>query len=198
MIGAVILAAGSGLRMGGPKALLQIGGETLLQRVAKSALTVGCGPVVAVVGDWDTGLGDLAVQTVVNANATEGMASSIRTGITALPTGLEAVLLLTVDQPAVDATLLSRLMALAAKSPARPVACAYAGTMGIPAILPARLFPDLLTLSGDRGAKAILMREDATTLPFPEGEWDLDTPADLERVCQGPGGHREQSEQASA
>jgi len=53
--------------------------------------------------------------------------------------------------------------------------------LGIPAILPRRLFPDLLDLRGDRGAKAILLRENAATLPFPEGEADLDTPEDFAR-----------------
>lgn len=182
MIGAVVLAAGSGRRMGGPKALLRIAGETLLERIAKAALAAGCQPVLAVVGNWEPGLGDLHVQVIVNTEAAEGMASSIRRGISALPTGLDAALLLTVDQPAVDAALLQQLQARFAEDPTRPTACAYAGTLGIPAILPARLFPELLALSGDRGAKAILLRENAATLPFPGGEADLDTPADLERV----------------
>jgi molybdenum cofactor cytidylyltransferase len=135
---------------------------------------------LAVIGDWKPDLGPLEVQVVVNGEAAEGMASSIRAGIGALPTDTNAVLLLTVDQPAVDTTLLQRLLTRFAEDSSRPVACAYAGTMGIPAILPARLFPDLLALRGDRGAKAILLREDTVTLPFPEGEQDLDTPDDLE------------------
>ena len=180
MIGAVILAAGSGRRMGGPKALLRIEAETLLERIAKAALAAGCQPVVAVVGDWGFDLGELEVQLVMNPEAAEGMASSIRTGIAALPTGMEGALLLTVDQPAVDADLLRRLLAQFAESPTHPAACAYAGTLGIPAIFPIRLFPGLLALRGDRGAKAILLREGAMSLPFPEGAQDLDTPEDLE------------------
>ena len=109
------------------------------------------------------------------------MASSIRAGIAALPPDSEGVIILTVDQPSVDADLLQRLLALAAEGPARPVACAYGGSLGIPAILPRRLFPDLLALRGDRGAKAILLREGANALPFPDGEADLDTPEDIDR-----------------
>ena len=181
MTAAVILAAGSGRRMGGPKALLRVGGETLLRRTAKVALEAGCAPVVAVVGGWEPDLGDLAVQIRVNTEAAEGMASSLRTGIAALPPETEAVLILTVDQLAVDASLLRGLLALAAADPMRPAACAYAGTPGIPAVFPRRLFPELLALRGDRGAKGILLREDTATLPFPEGELDLDTPEDLDR-----------------
>lgn len=182
MIGAVILAAGSGRRMGGPKALLRIDGETLLERIAKAALAGGCRPVVAVIGTFEPTLGDLDVQVIVNPEAAEGMASSIRRGIAALPAALDAVLLLTVDQPAVDAALLQQLQARFAEDPTRPAACAYAGTLGIPAIFPARFLPELLALKGDRGAKAILLREGAASLPFPEGAQDLDTPADLERL----------------
>ena len=181
MTAALILAAGAGRRMGGPKALLAFEGETLLRRAARAALEAGCDPVVAVTGDWDSGLDGLAVRAVVNPVAAEGMASSIRAGIAALPPGAKSVLILTVDQPAVDESLLRRLLALAAADPTRPAACAYAGTVGIPAVFPRRLFPDLLPLRGDRGAKAILLRENTAVLPFPEGAADLDTPGDLRR-----------------
>jgi CTP:molybdopterin cytidylyltransferase MocA len=181
MIPALVLAAGSGRRMGGPKALLVLNGETLLQRAIRIAEAASCDPVIAVVGDWDPGPVAGRVTVIPNLEAAEGMASSIRAGIAALPPGSEGALILTVDQPSVDADLLRRLLALAAEDPARPVACAYGGSLGIPAILPSRLFPDLLALQGDRGAKAILLSEKAATLPFPEGAADLDTPRDLER-----------------
>jgi molybdenum cofactor cytidylyltransferase len=100
----------------------------------------------------------------------------------ALPADPEAVLLLTLDQPALSADLLRLLLALAAEAPDRPAACAYGGSLGIPAVIPRRLFQDLLALRGDRGAKAILLRESAATLPFPGGEADLDTPGDLDRI----------------
>ncbi|HEY3269870.1 MAG TPA: nucleotidyltransferase family protein [Geothrix sp.] len=182
MTAAVILAAGEGRRMGGPKALLQLGAETLLHRAARTALAAGCGPVVAVIGDWNPDLDELDVQTIFNSAAAEGMASSLRLGIAALPPEAEAALLLTVDQPAVDVPLLRRLLALAAIDPERPAACAYAETLGIPAVLPRRLFPELMALRGDRGAKTILLREEAAALPFPGGGADLDTPADLEGI----------------
>lgn len=181
-IPAVILAAGAGRRMGGPKALLVLNGETLLHRAARTALAAGCAPVMAVVGPWEPGLVDLTVEAVVNPYAAEGMASSIRAGIAALPPDVEAVLLLAVDQPAMDASLLKRLLALAATDPARPAACAYGNALGIPAVFPRRLFRDLLRLEGDRGAKPILLREGALSLSFPEGGFDLDQPEDLEKL----------------
>jgi molybdenum cofactor cytidylyltransferase len=180
-VAAVILAAGAGRRMGGPKALLVVDGETLLRRVVRTALAAGCAPVVAVVGPWDPELEDLDVLVVPNPEADEGMASSIRAGLAALPEGVEAMLLLAVDQPAVDADLLRGLLDLFRTSGGRPAACAYADSLGIPAVFPSCLLPDLLELRGDRGAKAILLREGAAALPFPEGVWDLDLPGDLAR-----------------
>lgn len=185
MTAALILAAGSGTRMGEPKAQLLLAGQTLLQRAIQVARAAGCDPVFAVirggVGDVAPGVLDAPARLIPNPEAAEGMASSLRRGVAALPPEAEAVLLLTVDQPAVDAVLLRDLLALAAREPGRPAACAYAGTLGIPAVLPRRLFPDLLTLRGDRGAKAILLREQAAALPFPGGAQDLDTPEDLAR-----------------
>ena len=181
-LAALILAAGAGRRMGGPKALLVVDGETLLRRAARTALAAGCTPVVAVVGPWDPELEDLDVLVVPNPEADEGMASSIRAGLAALPEGVEGVLLLAVDQPAVDGNLLRDLLDLFRRSGGRPAACAYADTLGIPAVLPAHLFPDLRALRGDRGAKAILVREGAAALPFPEGARDLDQPGDLDRI----------------
>jgi len=169
--------------MGGPKALLVLDGETLLQRAARIAEAAGCTPVIAVVGDWDPGTLDPSVRVVRNPGASEGMASSMRVGIAALPEPASAVLVLAIDQPAVDAPLLRRLLLLHAEQDgAAPVACAYGGSLGIPAILPAQFFPELLALKGDRGAKPILLRENALTIPFPEGAWDLDTPEDLARL----------------
>jgi molybdenum cofactor cytidylyltransferase len=182
MIPAVILAAGAGRRMGGPKALLEFEGETLLHRMVRIALSAGCPTVVAVVGDWDPGPLDPRVTIVPNPGAAEGMASSIRLGIAALPPESEAALILTVDQPAVNAEVLGGLLALAAEDRARPVACAYGNSLGIPAVLPRRLFQELLDLQGDRGAKAILLRENAAALPVPEGGSDLDTPEDVARL----------------
>lgn len=170
--------------MGGPKALLLLDGETLLQRTVRIAQAAGCTPVIAVVGDWDTGALDCSVRVVRNPEAAEGMASSIRAGIAALPPEAASALLLVVDQPAVGVPLLQELLALAAMDPNRPAACTYAGTIGIPAVLPRRLLPELLALRGDCGAKAILLREETATLPFDEGAADLDEPQDLEKFTR--------------
>ena len=179
MIPAIVLAAGLGRRMGGPKALLEVGGETLLQRAVRIAADAGCAPVLAVVGEGVSV--PPGAQPICNPAPAEGMASSIRAGIAALPAEAQQALLMVVDQPAVEADLLRALLALAGRRPDRPAACAYAGTVGIPAVFPRRLFPALRALRGDQGAKALLLLEEAPALPFPAGARDLDTPQDLDR-----------------
>ena len=102
----------------------------------------------------------------------------VRAGIRALPESAEGVLLLVCDQPALNAALVAQMLAAWKGA---PVACAYGGVRGIPALLPAAAFPRLLGLSGDRGARALLRGEDVVEVPFPEGAWDVDEPGDLAR-----------------
>ncbi|MGH7287916.1 MAG: nucleotidyltransferase family protein, partial [Myxococcota bacterium] len=118
-------------------------------------------------------------RVVVNPAWEEGVASSIRSAVSAAVAGRAAALLLVLcDQPTVDAALLERLIARHREG-ALLVACAYAGTLGPPALFGSAHFPALAALRGDRGAKPLLAG--AATVDFPGGAIDLDTPADLER-----------------
>jgi molybdenum cofactor cytidylyltransferase len=107
------------------------------------------------------------------------MASSIRAGIRALPPGAEAALFLVCDQVAADGALVTRLLEARRRHPDAVVACAYDGARGIPAVFPARCFPQLLALRGDRGARDLLRGGDVVEVPFPRGGEDVDRPADL-------------------
>ena len=186
MIPAIILAAGASRRLGEPKQLLRHQGQTLLRRAVAAA--GACAPVLVVTGcraeAMAAELAGLEVQVVVNPGWEEGMASSIRAGVAALPEGWEAVLFLVCDQPAVDAALVGRL--ISAWSGA-PVACAYDGVLGIPALLPARFRDRLLGLAGDRGARSLLGEPGVVAVPFPEGAWDVDVPGDSGMLEPGDG-----------
>ncbi len=179
MLPAVILAAGASRRLGRPKQLERYHGESLLRRAVAAA--AACRPVVVVTGcraeAMARELEGLPVRVVVNAGWEEGMASSLREGVRALDPGAEGALFLVCDQPAVDAALVARLLEAWKGA---PVACAYGGVRGIPAILPARAFPALLALRGDRGARTLLQGDDVVEVPFPEGAWDVDEPGDLD------------------
>ena len=181
-IPAVLLAAGASRRLGRPKQLVALEGETLLRRAARAALA-GCAPVLVVVGsratDMAANLEGLPVTVVENPGWEEGMASSIRAGIRALPAGAAGVLFLVCDQLAVDGALVTRLLEVQGGHPDAVVACGYAGTRGTPSIFPARCFPALLELQGDQGARGLLRGEGVVVVPFPEGDADVDCPEDL-------------------
>lgn len=179
-IPAIILAAGASRRLGRPKQLVELDGESLLRRAVRAALA-GCAPVLVVVGsragDMAAHLAGLPVTVVANEAWETGMASSIRCGIRALPAGAEAVLFLVCDQIAVDGALVRRLLEARAEHPDAVIACGYGGARGTPSIFPGRCFPALQELQGDRGARGLL--GEAVVVPFPEGERDVDRPEDL-------------------
>jgi len=191
-IAAVLLAAGASRRFGRPKQLAELGGEPLVRRAARAALAAGCDPVVVVLGAQAGAvagaLAGLPLTQLRNEAWEEGMAGSLRAGLAAADEAAPAArgaLLLVADQPAVDAALLGRLLARFEEGgAARPVACAYGGSHGVPAILPRSLFPELAALRGDRGAKAVLAahRAELLEVPFPDGELDVDTEEDLARA----------------
>lgn len=180
---ALVLAAGASRRLGRPKQLLRWKGESLVHRAARLALEAGFGPVRVVQGALPLGeeLADLPVENLPNPDWAEGLGSSLRRGAEAWAEAEPGLLVLACDQPALDLDLLIRLRRAFEADPGRPLCCAYAGTRGLPAILPRALRTALLGLRGDRGAKPLLMGEATLTLDFPGGEADLDTPEDLLR-----------------
>ena len=131
-------------------------------------------------------LSDLGLQVVENRGWEKGLGGSIRVGIEAVHAGcpeFDAAILAPVDQPHVHAALLDRLIEVFEQGDREIVACAYAGTVGAPALFSRRHFAELTTLIGDRGAKSILEAREAEVaqVPFPEGATDLDTPRDYQR-----------------
>ncbi len=192
-IAGVILAAGQAQRMGRPKQLLLYRGKTLIGHVLSEAVQV-LSPVVLVVGAYadevraaaSEATGGLHVQCLENMNWKAGLASSIRAGVDFVlkRTDAEAVLLMAGDQPFIAARHLRAMCAAFSSAERNPapdiVAAEYAGTLGIPAVFGRSLFPRLLTLTGDKGARALM--QDATLrvtpFPLPEAAVDVDTPED--------------------
>lgn len=178
MTAAVVLAAGASSRLGEPKQLVTLAGETLLERAIRTAREADCSPVVVVLGAAaeriaeQCDLSDAVV--VVNELWSEGMGSSVRLGVAAVQ-GADGVVLMTCDQPAVTAAHLRALMASGGV-----VGSAYAGRVGVPAYFPAAEFAGLLALRGDRGARELLRGMAAVDLPG--GEVDVDTVEDLARA----------------
>ena len=194
-VSAVLLAAGGSRRLGEPKQLLRLAGQPLVRRATLAALQSRAQRVLVVTGAHgervEAALAGLAVEYVRCAGWEDGLAASLRAGVTAaLARDADAsVLVLLADQPAVDAALLDALIARA-DTGAEIAACEYGGEPGVPALFAPRFARELLALTGDRGAKALLLRERAhvALLPFASGALDVDTPEDWQRVSRMLGG----------
>lgn len=188
---AIVLAAGASTRLGRPKQLIRCGEESLLRRVARFAGAAGCEPVFVVLGyragELQAELGGLAAEALVNESWAEGMGSSLRCGMEAiirLQPPPAAVLVLVCDQPALGCEHLRALRASHAEGDWSITASGYAERAGVPAVFSRRLFPELLAVTGDRGARDVILAHEgqARILPWAEGVFDLDTEVDVSRA----------------
>ncbi len=178
---AILLAAGASRRLGRCKQLLELEGEPMVRRAARLCLDAGFAPVVVVLGcaaaEVGAALEGLPVQAVENPDWTEGMASSLRRGVAALPGPVGGALVLACDQPALTVELLQEFRRRHQAEPTATLASDYGNGHGIPALFPGDRLPELAALRGDRGARGLLGA--ALRIPFAEGAFDFDTPEDV-------------------
>jgi molybdenum cofactor cytidylyltransferase len=184
-VSALILAAGASTRMGEPKLALAVDGVPMLRRVTQAALASGCAEVVVVLGThadrYRPLLDGLAVRVVINPDPAEGMGSSIRRGVEAASPDADGVVILLGDQPYVSGAIIDRLIETALADERRIVASAYRGTVGPPVYFHRAFFLELLTLEGDRGARAVIEahpREGCALSLDETAATDIDTPLD--------------------
>lgn len=159
---------------------------SLLRHAAETALATHPAEIVAVVGFESDRmrheLDDLPVHIVVNSTWQEGISSSIREGIESLPPASDAGLLMLCDQPFVTTELLIRLITGCTDS--RPIAATgYEQTSGVPACFKRSLFPELMDLTGDRGAKRVIDKNPSrvATILFDAANIDIDTLEDYQK-----------------
>ena len=189
-IAAVILGAGGSRRLRRPKQLLQFHGKTLIVRVVEQAVGSGCDPVIVVTGAYAAHvmkeLEHTAAQVVVNPDWQEGKGSSIRIGMGAAceSSDLTGVVILACDQPLLPDDYVEKLIDCFRETGSPIVASRYDGTIGIPAFFSRELFPELLALSGDEGAKGIIAvhHTNVQSIEFPEGALDIDTEEDFVKL----------------
>lgn len=190
-----ILAAGQSSRLGRPKQTLLFKQQSLLQHSIHAATTSGIGPVIVVVGanekDIRRHIEAEPVTIVANNDFEEGIASSIRAAIShilQIHPDCHSVVLMVCDQPFVSGRLLTNLVSLKQKTGKAIVACSYKNSIGVPALFDKCFFPELLLLTGEQGGKKVLSKHqtDVTTLPFAEGDIDIDTNADYEALLNVP------------
>lgn len=188
-IAIVLLAAGGSRRLGRPKQLVRIAGETLLRRAARAASDTSCAHVLCVMGDATDELraelsGTRAV-VVRNAEWEKGIGTSIRAGVKAADElSAESVLVMLCDQPFVDAALLGALVSRFGAGGVLGAASRYAGTVGVPALFGPALVPSLRALRDDEGARKVLARASAelAVVDAPDAAIDVDTEDDVARL----------------
>ncbi|GAA6621425.1 NTP transferase domain-containing protein [Scytonema sp. NUACC26] len=186
-IGLILLAAGASTRMGTPKQLLQYQQQSLLRHMVEVAVASVCNPVIVVLGAYADRIRseiELSnVRIVENHCWSEGMSTSIRSGIEALNEDVDAVVLMLCDQPFVSTQIINQLVNVFWATGGQIVASEYGGVQGVPALFKRTLFAELLTLSGAAGARQVIKQNarEVVSLPFPEGLFDLDTRDDYEQ-----------------
>ena len=189
---AIILAAGASRRLGRPKQLVLVDGETLLARTIRVVRVAGAEPVLVVLGAHreriEAEVDFTGVNVLVNADWGEGISSSIRVGIdglTEISPDADGAMLLVCDQPRLTLEHLRKLAeGFASAMGARIVASEYSGVVGIPAVFPRGEFGKLLALRGDMGARLLLKNPEIALvrIPFDGGEADVDTVEDLVKL----------------
>ena len=180
----VVLAAGASTRLGTPKQLLPYNGTTFIRSTVETALLAKADSVHVVFGyeakKMKLEITDLQVVIVVNPHWQNGISTSIRSGIQSLGSDIDAAIIVLCDQPKLSTSILNSLINTYVSTRAPIVTCKYAGTVGVPTLYDHRIFPELLALHGDHGAKTIIERyaSERKEIDFSGGEDDIDTVVD--------------------
>jgi molybdenum cofactor cytidylyltransferase len=187
-VAAVLLAAGQGTRMGGGKMTAVLAGKSLVRHAAEAVEASSASPLITVLGhdaiNVERSLAGIDTVLVQNLDYANGMSTSVKVGIAAVPDTASGALILLGDMPNVTADIIKRLLAAFAQNPnAKAVVPTLAGQRGNPIIIGRSLFGEVMKLTGDAGARKLLSTlgssvievaiEDAAVL------LDVDTPEAL-------------------
>ena len=192
MIAGLLLASGASRRFGSNKLVAPLG-DRAVARWSAEALAGAVDETWVVVpphaAELVAALDGLPVRWVENASAHEGMASSLRAGVGALPAEAEAVVITLGDQPSMDGDVIRRVVATwrAAPPEITGVVSEYEDGRGHPVLFGAALFAALQSLDGDRGARDLIAslggRVAVVEVPSPRPA-DVDTPDALEALAR--------------
>jgi len=185
--GIIILAAGESTRLGYPKQIAKYKENTLLQLAINAANDSKADKRVLVLGanrdEIKKTFPGASIPNIPNPHFEKGMSSSIKVGLEYMlkfdkP---DQVIIMLCDQPFVDAKILNKLIDTQEKESKGIVACKYAKVVGVPILFGSAYFKELMELTGDEGAKNIVLahEDDLATVAFPKGKVDIDTEEDL-------------------
>ena len=198
-VAAIVLAAGRSTRFSGgvdgaTKLVAEFDGAPLVRHAALAAIGSGARPVVVVTGHARdavmAALVGLDVREARNPDYAQGIASSVKAGVAAVPRACAAALIFLGDMPRATSGLAEKLIAAFAADPALDaVAPLVEGRRGNPVLISRKLFSAALALAGDEGARRLLMRPDLRVAeieaPGDGAAVDIDTPEALAQLSRG-------------
>jgi molybdenum cofactor cytidylyltransferase len=192
---AVILAAGRSTRMGGPNKLLaELGGKTLVRIVTEQALASKAEGVIVVTGhqaeEVEKALQGLKVKFVRNPDFAQGLASSVKAGVAAVPAAADGAVICLGDMPLISARLIDRLIEAFAPDSGHLIAVPVSDNRrGNPVLWSRRFFAELMALDGDIGARHLIAKHAEAVAEVPvegfDAFLDIDTPQALEAARRG-------------
>jgi CTP:molybdopterin cytidylyltransferase MocA len=184
-IAGAVLAAGSGTRMGGPKAELVVNGVRLLDRAVTALVDGGCDEVIAIVREGSHASG---ARLIVNARPEDGLRSSLALAVDAVPADCDALVIVLVDMPNVRAETIDAVRTH--WLPGRITLADYAGRSGHPTAMSVDMWRAAVAIAQpDEGARSFIAAsaEQVDLVRVTGAPVDLDTPSDLEYFIRGRG-----------
>jgi molybdenum cofactor cytidylyltransferase len=184
MLAAIVLTGGKSERMGSPKALLRFKGRTFLEHILAAIQDAGIERTAIVVGHHRNEIGGAfpGLSLVFNPDYEQGMSTSVKAGLRALPGGIEGAGVFLVDHPLIDASTI-RLLADRVR-PGLIVLPSHDGRRGHPVFFSADLFGEILRLGPDEGLNTVVRRDPGRVItlavPNPGVLADIDTPEQFE------------------
>jgi molybdenum cofactor cytidylyltransferase len=188
-VAGILLAAGTSSRMGSNKLLFELEGESVLRGAARRALAGGLSPLLVVLGHQaeraEQELAGLPCRVVVNPYFEQGINSSLKTGVAALPAEAAAAMVMLADMPFVTPEMIAGLVARYRGTEAPLVISDYEGVNAPPMLYDRSLFGELLAMTGEGCGRQVVKRHrhEAEVLSWPAAALaDIDVPEDYARV----------------
>ena len=187
-VAALVLAAGLSRRMGGANKLVAtIAGKPLVRTAVEAALASRAASVTVVTGhkagEVEAALAGLDVGLAHNPDYADGLSTSLRAGLQALPGDIDGVVVMLADMPGIDAETIDRLIAALAPEPgAGIVVPTWQGRRGNPVVWAARFIPELMAVAGDTGGRHLIEAHPESVVAVelgPAVALDIDTPREL-------------------
>jgi molybdenum cofactor cytidylyltransferase len=186
VIVAVVLSAGESSRMGRPKALLPIDGQTFIERIVAALKQTKVGKIIVILGhnarELQSKISHLPVEILINTDYKLGQLSSLQLAVRNLQPDLDCdgMLVHLVDHPYLAPALVEEMIRRFYETRKRIIVPIFHGKRGHPVIFSNALFDEILSAPMEEGAKAVVNAHRAETLEIETEEEgiavDIDTP----------------------